>query len=84
MVDRTEFKVNQFFVILFSLSAFLAGEPFIALCLGLIMLSGAFYSKLAVFQQFYHRIIKPLGLLKPEALNEVSNPHQLDQTKTDH
>ena len=79
MVDRTALKTNQFFVILFSLSAYLVEEPFIILCLGFIMLTGAVYPKLAVFQLFYHQVIKPLGLLKPEVVNEVSNPHQFAQ-----
>lgn len=76
MVDRTAIKINQFFVILFSLSAFLLDEPYIALILGFIMLSGAFYPRLAVFQLFYHQVIKPAGWIKPELINEVSNPHQ--------
>jgi hypothetical protein len=76
MVDRTALKINQFFVILFSLSAFLLNEPFIALLLGFIMIIGAYYPKLSIFQIFYHRIVKPSGWIQPELINEASNPHQ--------
>jgi hypothetical protein len=76
MVDRTAIKINQFFVILFSLSAFLLDEPLIAFFLGLIMISGSFFPKLAVFQLFYQWVIKPSGWIKPELINELSNPHQ--------
>ena len=76
MVDRTAIKINQFFVILFSLGAFIMNEPGIGLFLGLIMVSGVFFPRLAVFQQFYHKILKPSGWVKPDLLNELSNPHQ--------
>jgi hypothetical protein len=76
MVDRTAIKINQFFVILFSLGAFLLNEPGIAFILGLIMVTGAVYPRLAVFQQIYHKILKPAGSIKPEVVNELSNPHQ--------
>jgi hypothetical protein len=75
MVDRTALKINQFLVIVFSLGAFLLNEPLIAFSLGLIMLSGAFFPRLAIFQLVYHRIIKPLGWVKPELVHELSNPH---------
>ena len=55
MVDRTALKTNQLFIILFSLSAFLVDEPFIALSVGIILLTGAVYPKLAVIQLFYHQ-----------------------------
>ena len=76
MVDRTAIKTNQFFVILLSLGAFILNEPVIAFILALIMVSGAFFPRLAVFQLFYQRVIKPAGWIKPELINEVSNPHQ--------
>ena len=76
MVDRTAIKTNQFFVILLSLGAFILNEPVIAFILGLIMVSGAFFPRLAVFQQLYHKILKPSGWVKPELVNEFSNPHQ--------
>ena len=79
MVDRTAIKTNQFFVILFSLSAFIFQSPILALSLGLIMLIGALYSKLSVFQQVYQRVIKPLGFIKPDVVHEESNPHQFAQ-----
>jgi hypothetical protein len=79
MVDRTALKINQFFVILLSLTAFLFEAPLIALCLGLIMLVGAFNPKLSLFQQLYHRVIKPLGYIKPEVVHEESNPHLFAQ-----
>jgi hypothetical protein len=76
MVDRTAIKTNQFFVILLSLGAFILNEPVIAFILALIMVSGAFFPRLAVFQQLYHKILKPSGWVKPELVNELSNPHQ--------
>jgi len=79
MVDRTAIKINQFFVILFSLSAFLLNSTFIVFCLGVIMFIGAFIPKIAIFHQVYHRILKPLGVVKPELVEEVSNPHQFAQ-----
>ena len=79
MVDRSAIKINQFFVILLSLTAFLLEVPLIALFLGIIMLIGAIYTRMSVFHQFYHLIIKPLGLIKPEVVNEESNPHQFAQ-----
>ena len=79
MVDRTALKTNQFFIIFFSLSAFLLELPLIVLCLGLIMMIGAIYPKLALFQQIYHRMIKPQGWVKPEVVNEISTPHLFAQ-----
>jgi hypothetical protein len=52
------------------LGAFLLNEPIIALLLRLRMVSGVIYPKMAVIQLFYHRVIKP------ELMNELSNPHQ--------
>ena len=79
MVDRTAIKINQFFVILFSPSAFLLNSIFIVFCLGCIMIIGAFFPAIALFQQVYHRILKPLEVVKQELVEEVPNPHQFAQ-----
>lgn len=79
MVDKTAIKINQFFVILFSLAAFLMESTNTVLILGCIMLIGAFFPQIALFQQIYHKIIKPLGMIKPELVEETPNPHQFAQ-----
>lgn len=79
MVDRTAIKVNQFFVIILSLTGFLIKAPYIVLCLGILMFVGAVYPRLSLFQQLYLHFIRPLGWIKPESVTEESNPHLFAQ-----
>jgi hypothetical protein len=79
MVDRTAIKTNQFFIILFVTIGFLFDMPLIAFGLSIVMFIGSLFPKASLFQQFYHQILKPLRILKPDLIKEASDPHRFAQ-----
>jgi hypothetical protein len=80
MVDRTAIKTNQFFIILIISVAFLFNIPLLVFGLGVIMFVGGLFPGASLFQQFYHRILNPLKLLKPDLIEEASDPHRFAQS----
>ena len=82
-VDRSALKTNQAFIITLTVLAFILGQDgggtWLVLFTGLVMAAGTFDPRLALFQQFYHRVLKPGGLLKPQVVAEDPTPHRFAQ-----
>jgi hypothetical protein len=46
---------------------------------GLVMLGGIATPRLALFKQFYLKVLKPGGIVKPNIVQEDATPHQFAQ-----
>ena len=83
MLDAAALRVNQFFIIGLSLTAFILGIDrsggWIVLGVGLAMALGTTDRRLAAFQQIYHRLLRPSGLVRPDPRRESVTPHQFAQ-----
>lgn len=78
-VDRSALKVNQGFIVALTALAFVLNAPGLAAFVALVMLAGTVTPAAALFQQFYHRALKPAGIVKPEVHAENPAPHRFAQ-----
>lgn len=77
-VDHAALRTNQAFIIALSLLAFLLNQPWLALLVAGVMAVGTLLS-VPGFGFIYRRILEPLGLVKPEMLNDNPEPHRFAQ-----
>ena len=81
-VDRNTLRVNQAFIVGFTVLAFVVGDEFgrwFVLGTGLVMLLGTLEERLALFKQVHRRILKPSGILGLDVKIEDPMPHQFAQ-----
>jgi hypothetical protein len=78
-VDRTALRVNQGFIIGLLALSFVLSQPWLAALVAAVMLIGTAAPGAALFQQIYHRLLKPAGLLKPDVQAEDPAPHRFAQ-----
>ncbi|MEI7769682.1 MAG: DUF4395 domain-containing protein [Chloroflexales bacterium] len=78
-VDRTALRVNQGFIVGLLALGFVLGQPWLAALVAAVMIVGTAAPGAALFQQIYHRLLKPAGLLKPDVQAEDPAPHRFAQ-----
>ncbi|MBX0328283.1 DUF4395 domain-containing protein, partial [Oscillochloris sp. ZM17-4] len=78
-VDRTALKVNQSFIVGLLALGFLLSQPWLAALVAAVMIVGTAAPGAALFQQIYHRLLKPAGLLKADVQAEDPTPHRFAQ-----
>jgi hypothetical protein len=78
-VDTTAVKFNQASLIILTLLAYLLDQPWLVLFVGLVLAIGTIWPGAALFQQTYRQVLKPLGLLKPNVIDDDPAPHRFAQ-----
>ena len=77
--DRSVLKTNQFFIIALTIAAFVTQLDGLAAFVALVLLAGTADPRLALFQQLYLRVLKPLGLVRPRVVMDDPVPHRFTQ-----
>jgi len=77
-VDHSALKANQLTIIVLNLLAFIFNLPILAAIVAMVMGLGSLL-KLPGFVLLYRHIFKPLGLLKPDVLDDNPEPHRFAQ-----
>ncbi|HEV2218408.1 MAG TPA: DUF4395 domain-containing protein [Candidatus Dormibacteraeota bacterium] len=83
-VDHSALKVNQAGIVVTVLVAFI-GSFFSPVAwvliplLAIVLLLGTFAPQLALFKQFYFRVLKPAGIVKPRPVQDRPEPHNFAQ-----
>jgi len=77
-VDHSALKANQLTIILLNILAFVFNLPLLAAFVALVMGLGSLL-KLPGFVLLYRHLYKPLGLLKPDVLDDNPEPHRFAQ-----
>lgn len=77
-IDHAALAVNQASIILLLAAAFIFNIPLIAGGAALFMLGGALFGKPA-FGWLYTRLLRPLGLVRPDVLEDHPEPHRFAQ-----
>ena len=67
-VDQTALKFNQACIIVLLAWAFLFNWPWLVALVSIVMLVGTFMPEAGLFKQFYARVLRPSGLLKPNVV----------------
>jgi hypothetical protein len=77
-VDHAALKANQLTIITLNILAFIFNLPILAAFVAIVMGLGSAL-KLPGFVMFYRYFYKPLGLLKPNVLDDNPEPHRFAQ-----
>ena len=84
LVDHSALKVNQTGIVTTVLVAFIGSalyRPLLVLIplLAIVLLVGTFAPQLALFKQFYFKVLKPRGIVKPRPVQDRPEPHNFAQ-----
>jgi len=84
VVDHSALKVNQTGIVATVLVAFIGSafyRPLLVLIplLAVVLLVGTFAPQLALFKQFYFKVLKPRGIVKPRPVQDRPEPHNFAQ-----
>jgi len=78
-VDLSAIKVNQASIISITLVGFIFNVPTLVAFVGVVMIAGTAWKELALFKQFYRRVLKPAKLMEPNIVEGPSAPHEFAQ-----
>ena len=78
-VDQSALRVNQAFIIGLSILAFVLNNVWLAAFVAIVMLVGTAVPAFALFKQIYQHILRPAGLVKPDAMVDNPEPHRFAQ-----
>jgi hypothetical protein len=84
VVDHSALKVNQTGIVTTVLVAFVGSIFFTPLVLlipllAVVLLVGTFAPQLALFKQFYFKVLRPRGIVKPRPVQDRPEPHNFAQ-----
>jgi len=77
--DRSALKTNQVAIVALTVAAFVTQVYALVVVVAAVMIAGTIEPRVALFQQLYHRVLKPAGLVKPRIVNEDPAPHRFAQ-----
>jgi hypothetical protein len=77
-IDHSAMKASQITIIVLNIIAFVFNLPWLAAIVGIVMFLGVAL-KVPGFAFVYRYALKPLGLLKPEVLDDNPEPHRFSQ-----
>ncbi len=78
-IDNTALKFNQGSIVSFTGLAFLLNVYWLVALVGIILLLDTAVPGTGLFKLIYKLVAKPLGLLKPNIVEESKTPHQFAQ-----
>jgi hypothetical protein len=77
-VDHAALRTNQAFIISLNILAFVLDYFWLALFIGLVMSLGTLVKRPG-FGIVYARLLKPLGMVKPDVIQDNPEPHRFAQ-----
>ncbi|MBC8098198.1 MAG: DUF4395 family protein [Armatimonadetes bacterium] len=75
-IDQTALKTGQLLTIVLLVTAFVMNSPLLVLLVGLAQLTGALALPYAPYKLAYERVVKPLGIAKPNLQLGTPEPHR--------
>ena len=78
-LDHSALKFNQIAIITFTLLGFILNQPVLPFFVATVLIAGSINKKLALFKLAYAHIVKPLGFLKPDIVEDSPAPHEFAQ-----
>lgn len=77
-VDHAALGVNQAAIITLLVLGFVLNSPLVVGLVGVVMLAGALLGRPG-FQLLYTRVLRPLGVVRPDVLQDNPEPHRFAQ-----
>jgi uncharacterized protein DUF4395 len=78
-VDHSALRTNQAFIIGLSLAAFIANSWLVVAFVALVMLVGTAFPRAGLFKLIYAKILRPLGWVRPDVIDDNPEPHLFAQ-----
>jgi hypothetical protein len=78
-VDHSALRTNQAFIIALLLAAFITSSWVLVAFVAAVMIVGTIWPSAGLFKLVYSRGLKPLGLVKPDAIIDNPEPHLFAQ-----
>lgn len=78
-VDHSALRTNQATIIVLLVTAFIFNLPWLAAVVSFFMLFGSLILRKAGFFWLYTRLLKPLGWLRPDVIQDNPEPHLFAQ-----
>lgn len=78
-VDHSALRTNQATIIVLLVTAFIFNLPWLAAVVSFFMLFGSLILRKAGFFWLYARLLKPLGWLRPDVIQDNPEPHLFAQ-----
>ena len=78
-LDKSALKFNQGAIVLLIALAFLFNLPLLVAFVMIVMITGTIYPQAGLFKLTYKHIAKPLGIIKPNIVEEDSSQHRFAQ-----
>lgn len=79
VVDHTALRVNQACIIALLAAGFVLDQLWLVVLVAAVMALGTLTPALALFQRLYRDVLRPAGLLRPDAREEDPAPHRFAQ-----
>lgn len=78
-VDRSALKVNQAFIILLLITAFVLNTWALVALVAAVMFIGTAIPSLSLFKRIYRHLLAPAGLVRPDMVPDNPQPHRFAQ-----
>lgn len=78
-VDHSALRVNQAFIIVFLLLAFILNAALVVAFVSAVMLVGTVFPQAGLFKRIYQHLLKPQGWVKPDVQADDPAPHRFAQ-----
>jgi hypothetical protein len=78
-IDQSALKFNQISIVTFTLLGFILNQPILPAFVALVLVTGSMNKKYAMFKLTYAYVVKPLGFLKPDIIEDSPAPHEFAQ-----
>jgi hypothetical protein len=78
-LDRNALRFNQGSIVVLTAAAFLLQRPWLVAFVMAVLLIGTIFPAAGLFKLIYFHIVKPLGIIKPQIVEEDSSQHQFAQ-----
>lgn len=79
MVDHSALKTNQAGIILLLITGFVLESVWLVAFVAAVMVVGTLWPKAGLFKLLYTRLLRPLGVVKPDAREDSQSPHLFAQ-----
>ncbi len=79
MIDQSAIRFNQGSIVVLTLVGFITNVAAFPAFVAAVLLAGSFTRSLALFKLTYQHVAKPLGLVRPDPVEDSPAPHEFAQ-----
>jgi hypothetical protein len=78
-LDKSALRFNQISIITLVLIGYILDQPVLPAIVAVVLLAGSISPRFALFKLTYRHVIKPLGIMRPDPVDDIPAPHEFAQ-----